>query len=72
MFKQPVPEGLHPVGTTHPGAVREELLPMGRSHVKGVCGELCHVGGTSRWSRGRVCGVLPVRRKEQQSQHVMN
>jgi len=52
-----VPEGLHPVGRTHAGA---------------VCGRLSPVGGTPGWSRGRVWGVLPLRRKEQQRQRVMN
>jgi len=50
MLEQPVPEGLHPVGTTHIGA---------------ACAELSPVRGTSRWSRGRVKRVLPLRRKEQ-------
>ena len=37
--EQPVPEGLHPMERTHAGAVCEGLSPM---------------GGTPRWSRGRV------------------
>jgi len=48
MLEQPVPEGLHPVGGTHPGAVHEELQPMGRTHVGEVCGELSPVRGISR------------------------
>jgi len=39
---------------THTGAVREELQPMGRTHIEEVCGELSPARGTSRWSRGRV------------------
>ena len=54
MLKHPIPEGLHPVGRTHAGAVCEELHSMGRTHVGEVCGELCPVRGTSRWSRARV------------------
>ena len=46
MMEQPVPEGLHPVGRTHAGAVREELQPMGRTHFGEVCGELSPVRGT--------------------------
>jgi len=53
-LEQPVPEGLHPVGGTHAGAVVEELQPMGRTHVGEVCGELSPMGGASRWSRERV------------------
>jgi len=48
---------------------------MGRAHVGEVCGELSPVSpvrGTSCWSRGRVWGVLPLRTKEWQRQHVMN
>jgi len=33
MLEQPVPEGLHPVGRTHTGAVCEELQPVGRTHI---------------------------------------
>jgi len=72
MLEQPVPEGLHPMEGTNAGAVHEELQPMGRSHIGEVCGELSPVRSTSYWSRGRVCGILPMRRKEQQRQHVMN
>jgi len=52
MLEQSVPEGLHPMGRTHAGAVHEELHPIGITHVGEVCGELCPVGGTSCWSRG--------------------
>ena len=45
---------------------------LGRIHVGEVCGELSPVRGTSRWSRWRVWGVLPLRRKERQRQRVMN
>jgi len=54
MLEQPVPEGLHPVGRTHAGAVCEELQPVGRTHVGEVRGELSPMRGTSPWSRGRV------------------
>ncbi|KAK4818051.1 LOW QUALITY PROTEIN: hypothetical protein QYF61_004578 [Mycteria americana] len=57
-----------PVEGTHAGAVHEELQPMGRTHVGAVHGELPPIGVTPRWSRGRVWGVLPLRRKEQQRQ----
>jgi len=33
MLEQPVPEGLHPKGRTHAGAVHEELQPVGRTHI---------------------------------------
>jgi len=49
-LKQPVPEGLHPVGRTHAWAVCEELQPVGRTHVGEVCGELTPMRATSRWS----------------------
>ena len=54
MLEQPVPEGLHPMGRPHTGAVREELQPMARTHAGEFCGELSPVRGNSRWSRGRV------------------
>jgi len=38
-LEQPIPEGLH---------------FMGRTRVGAVCGELCPMGGTPRWGRGRV------------------
>jgi len=60
------------MGRTHAGAVHEELQPVGRTHIGEVCGELSPVRGTSRWGRGRVGGVLPLRDKEQQRQRVMN
>jgi len=42
-LEQPVPEGLHPVGGTHPGAVHEELQSMGRTHAGEICGGLSAV-----------------------------
>ena len=57
---------------THARAVHEELHPAGRTHAGAVRGGLSPVGGTPRWSRGRVWGVLPLRRKERQRQCVMN
>ncbi|GAB0181795.1 EH domain-containing protein 4 [Grus japonensis] len=54
MLEQSVPEGLHPMGETHAGAVHEELQPMGRTHIGEVHGGLSPVRGTPRWSRGRV------------------
>jgi len=62
-LQQPVPEGLHLVEGTHTGAVREELQHVERTHIGEVCGELSPMRGTSRWSRGRVRGVFPLRRK---------
>ncbi|GAB0178755.1 zinc finger and BTB domain-containing protein 5 [Grus japonensis] len=56
-LEQSGPEGLHPVGETHAGKVHEGLSP---------------VGGTPCWSRGTMRGVLPLRMKKQQKQHVMN
>jgi len=53
MLEQPVPEGLHPVGRTHAGAVCEELQPMGRTHAEGVCGELSPVRGTFTLGQGK-------------------
>jgi len=54
MLEQSVPEGLHPVGRTHAGAVCEELQPVGRTHTGEVYGGLSLVGGNPCWSRGRV------------------
>jgi len=54
MLEQPVPEGLHPMGRTHAGAVCEELQPMGRTHIGEFCGQQSAMRGTSHWSRGRV------------------
>ncbi|GAB0208343.1 zinc finger and BTB domain-containing protein 5 [Grus japonensis] len=56
-LEQFAPEGLHPVGETHIGAVREELSP---------------VRGTPCWNKGTMSGVLPLRRKKRQKQHVIN
>ncbi|GAB0190616.1 zinc finger and BTB domain-containing protein 5 [Grus japonensis] len=46
MLEQSAPEGLHPMGETHAGAVCEELQPVGRTHVGEVGGGLSPVGGT--------------------------
>ena len=45
-----------PMEGTHAGAVREELQPVGRISTHGGAGygRPCPVGGTSRWSSGRV------------------
>ncbi|GAB0175896.1 zinc finger and BTB domain-containing protein 5 [Grus japonensis] len=56
-LEQSGPEGLHPVGETHIGEVREGLSP---------------VTETPCWSRGMMRGVLPLRMKKRQKQHVMN
>jgi len=56
---------------THAGAIREELQPIGRTHVGEVHGGLSSMGGTACWGRGRVSGVL-LRGKEWQRQCVMN
>jgi len=52
-LEQPVPEGQHPVGGTHAGAVLEELQPIGRTHVGVVCGELSPVRGTFTLEQGQ-------------------
>ncbi|GAB0192641.1 hypothetical protein GRJ2_001729400 [Grus japonensis] len=71
-LEQFAPEGLHPVGETHPGAVGEELRPVGRTHIAEVGGGLSPVGGTPCWSRGTMRGVLPLRMKKRQKHRVMN
>jgi len=53
MLEQPVPEGLHPVGRTHAGAVCEELQPVGRTHIGEICGELSTVRGTFTLEQGK-------------------
>jgi len=53
MLKQPVPEGLHPMGRTHTGSVCEELQRVGRTHVGEFCGELSPVRGTSTLGQGK-------------------
>jgi len=55
---------------THTGVVCEEM--QGRTHVGEVCGGLPPMGGTPHRNRGRVYGVLPLRRKERQRQCVVN
>ena len=40
-------------------SVPEELQPVGRTHVGEVHGELSPVGGTPRWSRGKVRSPAP-------------
>jgi len=57
---------------THTGAVRGEWQPTERTHIGEICGGLSPFEGTPRWSRGRESGVLPLRRKEEQRQCVMN
>jgi len=52
MLEQLFPEGLHPVGRTHAGAVHEELQPLGRTHVGKVCGELSPVRGPFMLEQG--------------------
>ena len=71
-LEQPVPEGLHPVEGNHSGAVCEELQPMeGLMLAKFVENSLPWEEPSS-WSKGRVLGVLPLRRKERQRQRGMN
>ena len=53
-LEQPFPQGLHPVGRTHAGAVHEELRPVGRTRVEEVCGELSPVRGIPLWRSERV------------------
>ncbi|GAB0182207.1 zinc finger and BTB domain-containing protein 5 [Grus japonensis] len=72
MLEQFAPEGLQPVGETHTGAVREGLQPVGGTHVGEVREGLSPVRGTPCWSRGTMRGVLPLRTKKQQKQHVLN
>jgi len=52
-LEQPIPEGLHPVGRTHAGAVHEELQLVGRTHFGEVCGELSPVRGTFTLEQGK-------------------
>jgi len=59
MLEQLVPEGLHPVGRAHTGAVCEELQPVGRTRVGPVYGGLSPVGGSPCWSRGRSVSSPP-------------
>lgn len=40
MLDQPVPKALHPTERAHAGSVCEEMLPMGRTHIGEVRGEL--------------------------------
>ncbi|GAB0208833.1 hypothetical protein GRJ2_003349000 [Grus japonensis] len=44
-LEQSAPEGLHPVGETHAGAVHEGLQPVGRTHIGEVCGGLSPMRG---------------------------
>jgi len=53
------------------GAVREELHPVGRTHVGEVCAELSPVGGTFMLEQGQSVRSPPLRRKQQQRQRVM-
>lgn len=53
-LEQPLPEGLHPMESTHTGAICEKLQPVGRIHVGEACEGLFPVGGTLCWSRERV------------------
>jgi len=66
-LEQPVPEGLDLVGRTHAEAVSEELQPVGRTHV----GETVSHERDLTLEQGKR-GVLPLRMKERQRQHVMN
>ncbi|KAM9591255.1 uncharacterized protein ACIBXB_006126 [Morphnus guianensis] len=49
-----VREELKPAERTHAREVCEELQPTEKTHVGEVCEGLSPVGGTPRWSRGRV------------------
>ena len=69
-LEQPVPEGLHPMESTHTGAVHKELQPKGRTDVEKDHGGLSHERHptleqekSTRWN---------VRWKEWQRQRVMN
>jgi len=59
MLQQPVPEGLHPTGRTHSGAVCEEWQPVGRTHVGEAFGELSPVRGTFTVEQGKSVRSLP-------------
>lgn len=48
-----MPEGLHPVEVTHI-AVCGDLVPVGRTHIGGLCGGLCPVERTLCWRRGKI------------------
>ncbi|KAM9590885.1 uncharacterized protein ACIBXB_005925 [Morphnus guianensis] len=54
-----VREELKPVERTHAREVCEELQPTERTHVGEVCEGQSPVGGTPRWSRGRVRSPPP-------------
>lgn len=45
MLDQSILEGLYPMYRTHSGAVHQELQPMGRTDVGGVCRGLYLMGG---------------------------
>ncbi|GAB0190524.1 mitochondrial enolase superfamily member 1 [Grus japonensis] len=53
-----VHEELHPMEETHAGAVREELQPMGETHVGEVREGLSPVRGTPCWSTGWSRGMM--------------
>jgi len=43
----------------HTGAVREEMQPVGRTHVGEVCGELSPIRGTFTLEQGKSMRSLP-------------
>lgn len=61
MLEHSVPEGTEPCGK-HP----RWSTSWGRTHTREVCGGLSSMRGSPHWSRGRVWGIIPLRRKEQQ------
>lgn len=57
---------------THARTIHEELQPEVRAYIEEDYGRLSPMGDTPYWSRQREWGVLPLRRKVQQKQHVMD
>ena len=70
-LEQAVPEGRHPMGGTHAGAVCEELQPMGRTHMERLM-EDCVPWEGPQAGAGQSVRTLPLRGKEQQRQRVMD
>jgi len=61
------------VGRTHAGAVREELQPVGRTHVVEICGQLSPMRGTFTLEQGKsVRGFLPEEEGAADDECVMN
>lgn len=59
-----IPAGMHPMEGAHAGAICEELQLVWRTNTEEVYGGLSPMGGNFWWSRGRLWGVLLLKRKE--------